>query len=101
VVHPGKFIPEVGIQRAKSNGSGEKRPGAVSSAINICEMKYTEKEFTIDKAYAGELENKRNVFKEATKTRKSLFLTLVTTFGVQPNDYVTQSVQAGFSGRQL
>lgn len=63
-------------------------------AINICEMKYTEKEFIIDKAYAGELENKRNVFKEATKTRKSLFLTLVTTFGVQPNDYVTQSVQA-------
>jgi hypothetical protein len=63
-------------------------------AINICEMKYTDKEFTIDKAYAGELENKRNVFKEATKTRKSLFLTLVTTFGVQSNDYVTQSLQA-------
>jgi AAA+ ATPase superfamily predicted ATPase len=62
-------------------------------AINICEMKYTEKEFTVDKAYAGELENKRNVFKEATKTRKSLFLTLITTFGVQSNDYVTRSVQ--------
>ncbi len=63
-------------------------------AINICEMKYTETEFSIDKAYANELENKRNVFKEVTKTKKSLFLTLVTTFGVQPNDYVTQSVQA-------
>ena len=42
-------------------------------AINICEMKYSEKEFTIDKAYANELENKRNVFKEATKTRKITF----------------------------
>jgi len=41
-------------------------------AINICEMKYTEKEFTIDKAYANELENKRNVFKGATNTKKSL-----------------------------
>jgi len=63
-------------------------------AINICEMKYTDKEFMIDKAYADELENKRNVFKEATKTRKSLFLTLVTTFGVQSNEYATKSVQA-------
>jgi uncharacterized protein len=63
-------------------------------AINICEMKYAEKEFTIDKSYASELENKRNVFKEATNTRKSLFLTMVTTFGVQPNEYFTKSVQA-------
>jgi len=63
-------------------------------AINICEMKYSEKEFTIDKAYAGELENKRKVFKEITNTKKSLFLTLVTTFGVQPNEYVSRSVQA-------
>jgi hypothetical protein len=63
-------------------------------AINICEMKYAEKEFTIDKSYAGELENKRNVFKEATNTRKSLFLTMVTTFGIHPNEYATKSVQA-------
>lgn len=62
-------------------------------AINICEMKYTDKVFTIDKAYANELENKRNVFKEATNTKKSLFLTLVTTFGVQSNEYATKSVQ--------
>jgi hypothetical protein len=29
------------------------RSGAWVFAINICEMKYTEKEFTIDKAYAA------------------------------------------------
>lgn len=63
-------------------------------AINICEMKFAENEFTVDKAYANELENKRNIFKEATRSKKSLFLTLVTTFGVQPNEYVTHSVQA-------
>lgn len=62
--------------------------------INICEMKFAEKEFTIDKAYASELENKRDVFKEATRTKKSLFLTMVTTFGVQRNEYATRSVQA-------
>lgn len=63
-------------------------------AINICEIKYAEKEFTIDKAYAAELENKRNAFKEATNTKKSLFLTMITTFGVQHNEYAARTVQA-------
>lgn len=61
--------------------------------INICEMKYSESEFIIDKGYAGELENKRDVFKQETGTKKSLFLTLVTTFGVKENDYFTKLVQ--------
>jgi len=66
-------------------------------AINICEIKYAEKEFTIDKGYSGELENKRDVFKGVTGTKKSLFLTLVTTFGVEPNEYVTKSIQASIT----
>jgi AAA+ ATPase superfamily predicted ATPase len=61
--------------------------------INICEMKYSEFEFVIDKAYAGELENKRDVFKQETGTKKSLFLTLVTTFGVKSNNYFTNLIQ--------
>ena len=61
--------------------------------INICEMKYSESEFVIDKKYAGELENKREVFKQERGIKKSLFLTLVTTFGVKQNDYFSQLVQ--------
>ena len=61
--------------------------------INICEMKYAESEFVIEKGYAGELENKLNVFKLETGTKKSLFLTLVTTFGVKENDYFKRLVQ--------
>jgi AAA+ ATPase superfamily predicted ATPase len=61
--------------------------------INICEMKYSESEFMIDKAYADELENKKDVFKQETGTRKSLFLTLVTTFGVKSNDYFNRLIQ--------
>jgi uncharacterized protein len=61
--------------------------------INVCEMKYAESEFVIEKGYAGELENKLNVFKLETGTRKSLFLTLVTTFGVKENDYFIRLVQ--------
>lgn len=61
--------------------------------INLCEMKYSASEFAIDKSYATELKNKRDVFKQETRTKKSLFLTLVTTFGVKENDYFSKLLQ--------
>ena len=60
--------------------------------INICEMKFADDEFVIDKAYARELQRKLDVFRRATQTRKSLFLTMVTTFGVRKNSYATDLV---------
>jgi hypothetical protein len=55
--------------------------------INVCEMKFYTDEFTIDKAYATELDRKMQVFREQSKTRKTLFLTFVTTYGVKKNEY--------------
>ncbi|MFV1966838.1 MAG: ATP-binding protein [Pirellulaceae bacterium] len=55
--------------------------------INLCEMKFSEAEFAIDKRYAAELRNKREVFRRVTNTRKTLFLTMVTTYGVRDNVY--------------
>jgi AAA+ ATPase superfamily predicted ATPase len=55
--------------------------------INLCEMKFSINKFQINKKYDAELRNKAGVFKEETKTRKSVFLTLVTTFGVLENEY--------------
>jgi AAA+ ATPase superfamily predicted ATPase len=69
--------------------------------INLCEMKYSESEFVIDKAYAGEMENKRDVFKQQTKTRKSLFLTFVTTFGVKDNEYAKRLIQNSITANAL
>lgn len=60
--------------------------------INICEMKFYNGEFTIDKAYASELERKLKVFGEQTKTKKSLFLTFVTTYGVKKNEHASRLV---------
>lgn len=60
--------------------------------INICEMKFTDDEFVIDKQYARELKRKLDVFRRATRTRKSLYLTMVTTFGVRKNSYATDLV---------
>lgn len=70
-------------------------------AVNLCEMKFTENEFSIDKAYSLELENKRDVFKNATGTSKSLFLTLITTYGLKPNNYATQYIQASVTMEAL
>ncbi|CAM4170621.1 hypothetical protein SAMN06265348_105371 [Pedobacter westerhofensis] len=53
------------------------------SCINICEMKFSDRPFEISKAYAKELENKLAVFRDQTKTRKTLFLTMVTTYGLR------------------
>lgn len=61
--------------------------------INICEMKFYKGEYSIDKSYAAELERKLRVFREKTKTKKTLFLTLITTYGVKENNYYTSLVQ--------
>ncbi|MGO4288196.1 ATPase [Chitinophaga sp. RAB17] len=63
------------------------------TCINVCEMKFSNTEFTIDKSYAVELENKLQTFKERTGTKKTLFLTMVTTYGTKDNMYKTGLVQ--------
>lgn len=55
--------------------------------MNLCETKFSEAEFTVDKAYARELAHKRDVFRAASGTRKALFITLVTTYGVRENEH--------------
>ena len=56
-------------------------------SINLCEMKFAESEFVLDKAYARELERKREVFRRVTGTRKAVFLTLITTHGLRPSEH--------------
>ena len=60
--------------------------------INVCEMKFCEAEFTIDKKYAMALKRKLDVFRRITGTRKSVFLTMVTTFGIVNNAYAKELV---------
>lgn len=61
--------------------------------INLCEIKFYNTEFTIDKRYAEELLNKIDLFRSQTKTKSSLFLTFITTYGLASNQYRTQIVQ--------
>lgn len=55
--------------------------------INLCEMKFSINSFLIDKKYDAVLRNKTGAFKSETQTKKSVFLTMVTTFGLTENAY--------------
>lgn len=61
--------------------------------INICEMKFSIDSFTINKDYAAKLRKKIDVFKKVTKTKYSVFLTMITTYGIDNNQYAKSLVQ--------
>ena len=63
--------------------------------INVCEVKYSQKEYTIDKDEDLRLRNRCGSFKEETKTRAAIHPVLVTTFGMKQNmysDYISAEV---------
>ena len=55
--------------------------------INLCEMKFATKEYTITKSYDENLRNKRGAFIEESHTKKSVHITMITTYGVKHNEY--------------
>lgn len=55
--------------------------------INLCEMKYCNGDFIIDKQYSDKLEEKAEIFQEATNNTKNLLMTLITTKGLVSNQY--------------
>jgi uncharacterized protein len=62
--------------------------------IHVCEIKFSKGIFSIDKRYASELRQKLFIFgQQATSKRKTLFLTMISTFGIQPNEYSHELVQ--------
>lgn len=62
--------------------------------INLCEMKYSDTEFVIDKEYLEKLQNKKNVFKQQTETSKTLFTTMITPYGVKKNSHYLSIVDS-------
>ncbi|HHH11911.1 MAG TPA: hypothetical protein ENK23_07560 [Sorangium sp.] len=99
--HAGKLRTALGIEHVPSQMSGWRYRSPKGAAgrgaqvdflfdrddgiITICEMKYTDKPFTITKKYALELKRKITIFAEQTRTRKDIQLALVTTRGVKSN----------------
>jgi uncharacterized protein len=61
--------------------------------INACECKFSLDTFSIDKEYSEKLRSKIATFKTVSKTKKAVFLTMITTYGVEKNKYANLLVQ--------
>ena len=59
----------------------------MDNAISICEIKFYNDVFSLSKEQADKLRKKRRSFREASRSRKQLFLVLITTFGLAPNKH--------------
>jgi hypothetical protein len=56
--------------------------------VNLCEIKYSLNEYAITKEYIAKLRNKIGSFRNETKTKKAIHLTMITTYGLKKNKYV-------------
>jgi uncharacterized protein len=55
------------------------------NAINICEMKFTSDDFILTEDYVETLRKRREGFRRISKSKKILFNTIITTFGIKGN----------------
>jgi uncharacterized protein len=62
------------------------------NCINLFEIKFNSKPFLITKEYATQLINKKETFIEKTKTKKSIFTTLITANGSVVNEHHLSSI---------
>jgi predicted AAA+ superfamily ATPase len=60
--------------------------------INLCEIKFYDEVFSMSKEYAQNLRNKRECFQRVTNCKKSIFVTLITTYGSKHNNHYLSSV---------
>lgn len=63
------------------------------NVMNLCEMKYYNAPYTMDKKHYLNLKNKVAELRKDTNTRKNIFITMVTTFGVNENKYSKELIQ--------
>lgn len=57
------------------------------NVINLFELKFYAEPFILTKSYANNLREKMSIFKQLTSTRKQIFLSLMSVFGIKPNEY--------------
>lgn len=63
------------------------------NCINVCEIKFSKNIFALTKEYAESLKKKRWVFEDKTGTKKTVFITMFTSFGVTVNEYYLGNIQ--------
>ena len=61
------------------------------NVINVCEMKFATGTYLLRKAEFERINNRIQAFKAVTETPKSVYLTIVTTNGLEDNEYARQA----------
>jgi hypothetical protein len=69
--------------------------------ISICEIKYSNTPFVIDKNYGKQLMRKVEVFEQQIETTKQIFLSMITTEGIKPNLWSEELIQSEVTLAQL
>lgn len=62
--------------------------------INLCEAKFSNKEYVINKDYVAKLRRKRTVFEQVTNTKKTVVTTLISTYSAIQNGYYLEEVDS-------
>ncbi|MBR4213967.1 MAG: ATP-binding protein [Bacteroidales bacterium] len=57
------------------------------NVVNICEIKFSTEKYIITADYADNIRNKAAIFRQETGTKKTIFLTMITTLGIVANKY--------------
>lgn len=63
-------------------------------AVTLCEIKYTDQPFVIDKEYAKTLRYQMDVFEKHTKTKDQIFLAIIAANGLKPTTYSDELVSS-------
>jgi hypothetical protein len=61
--------------------------------VNLCEMKFSDEPYEIDKKYADSLRNKRLVLRGIIKKKQSVSIVMITANGLKSNPYSAELVQ--------
>lgn len=91
--HVRQIKRKLGIENVLSDVGSWQVPGAQvdlviergDRIVNLCEMKYSDKPFSVTKSYLGKMEERRELFRTVTKCTKALHLTIVSPFGIKDN----------------
>lgn len=59
----------------------------MDGVITVCEIKSSDSPFAIDKSYAQQLVKKVDIFKKQTRTKKQIFIAMITTRGLKQTMY--------------
>ncbi len=108
LLHSNQIIKKLGLSGTYTEISSWKHKGndEISGAqidmlidrkdgvVNLCEIKFTQNEYIISKAYNANLRKKRSVFKHVTKTKKSVVTTFITTYPAIQNKYYLEEIHS-------